>query len=113
MSPLKGDISYEEKGKERGWGGHSLEPFAEAVRTPSCQDCSKASAAEVDTMQHMLGESYHLHIPGEPVIFIIRRMLVSSVVKRKQKNKSCWNTTISVEVTLAMHNKKKKPKRFH
>lgn len=44
--------------------------FAVAIRAPSCQDCSKAGAAEVDVMQHTIAESNYLNSPGEIVVLI-------------------------------------------
>lgn len=59
--------------------------FAVAIMTRSCQDCSKASAAEVDIMQHMLAERDYLHFPGDAGIVFKAGMQVSSVLRRKQK----------------------------
>lgn len=61
--------------------------FAVAITTHSCQDCSKAGAAEVDIMQHMLAERNYLHFPGDAGVVVKARMQVSSVLRRKQKQK--------------------------
>lgn len=70
--------------ERKGWGGSFT--GAVAIRTPSCQDCSKAGAAEVDIMQHMLAESNHLNFPrGSSHLGHTEKMQVSSVVRRKLK----------------------------
>ena len=68
------------KGKRRG------ELFAVAIKAFSCQDCSKAGAAEVDIMQHMLPESNLFKFPWRSSDHChTERMQVCSVVRRKQK----------------------------
>lgn len=63
------------RNKRRGGGGvlYWTSEFAVAIRTRSCQDCSKAGAEELDIMQHMLEKSNSLNIPREAFICVIQR----------------------------------------
>lgn len=64
--------------------------FAVAIRAPSCQDCSKAGAAEVEVMQHTLAESNYLNSPGEIVVLIAESRGANSVpsLRRIKTNKA-------------------------
>lgn len=71
--------------------------FAVAIMKRSCQDCSKAGAAEADIMQHMLAEHDYLHSPRDAGVVFKAGMQVSGVLRRKQKQDQLETPTAALQ----------------